>query len=184
MDIIGFSRRYTIYDNGRIYSKHSNKFIKHVNINRGYKVVNLYDNNDELKFKQVHILVAQHYIPNPNNYPEVDHIDNDPSNCHYTNLRWCTHLQNCQNKSLFKNNKTGHSNISIKNNKDRDISYMYQKQYYGIKKTRILKTLIEALCYKFIQILEMKANLFKNSLMILNKKTLSYKDKLYGYHIY
>jgi len=174
MDIEGFTR-YTIYNDGRIYSKRSNKFLKHVNINRGYKVVNIMDDNDEIKFKQVHILVAQHYLPNPNNYSEVDHIDKDPSNCYYTNLRWCTHLENCQNRSMFKNNKLGHSNITIRNVKNKNISYQYQKNYYGIKKCRVFKTLIEALCYKFIQELEMKANLFNNSLMILNKKTLSYK---------
>tara|TARA_Y100000592_G_scaffold27260_1_gene43297 strand:- start:471 stop:1013 length:543 start_codon:yes stop_codon:yes gene_type:complete len=177
MDIKGFPR-YTIYNDGRIYSKRNNKFLKHISINRGYKVVNLYDHNDEIKFRQVHILVAQHYIPNPNNYPEIDHIDKTPSNCHYTNLRWCTHLENCQNKSLFKNNKLGHSNICKVIAKGY-IYYQYSKNCYGVKKRRRFKTLIEALCYKFIQILEIKANLFNNSLMILNKKILNYKEPVF-----
>ena len=173
MDIEGFPN-YTIYNDGRIYSKRNNKFLKHITINRGYKSVNLYNNDCQVKFRLVHILVAKHYILNPNNLTEIDHIDKTPSNCHYTNLKWCTHLENCQNKSLFKNNKLGHSNI-CKTFTKKYIYYQYSKNYYGIRKRRVFETLIEALCYKFIQILEMKANLFNNSLMTLNKKTLKYK---------
>lgn len=45
----------------------------------------------------IHRLVALHFIDNPNGYNEVDHIDGNPTNNHYTNLRWCTHLENMNN---------------------------------------------------------------------------------------
>lgn len=45
----------------------------------------------------VHQLVARAFIPNPENKPCVDHIDNDKNNNHVSNLRWVTHLENMNN---------------------------------------------------------------------------------------
>lgn len=44
--------------------------------------------------KYLHRLVALAFVPNPENYPDVDHIDGNPSNNDASNLRWCTHKQN------------------------------------------------------------------------------------------
>lgn len=52
--------------------------------------------NWERKIKLVHRLVAQNFIPNPNNYPIVMHLDNDTSNCHINNLKWWTASDNMQ----------------------------------------------------------------------------------------
>ena len=60
------------------------------------------------RYIHIHRLVAFCYVPNP--YPEtlikVDHIDTNSTNNHYTNLRWVTERQNCQN---LAKNKTGES---------------------------------------------------------------------------
>lgn len=45
----------------------------------------------------LHRLVAQAFLPNPNNYREVDHIDRDKTNNHVDNLRWCTREENMAN---------------------------------------------------------------------------------------
>lgn len=42
----------------------------------------------------VHRIVAITFIPNPNSYPEVNHIDCDPTNNVVSNLEWCTHQEN------------------------------------------------------------------------------------------
>ena len=64
--------------------------------NKGYLVVSLYDENKKVKVKQVHRLVAEAFIPNPNNLPEVNHKDENPKNPKFDNLEWCTHKQNTQ----------------------------------------------------------------------------------------
>jgi len=42
----------------------------------------------------IHRLVAIHFIPNPDNHPEVNHIDADKSNYSVDNLEWCTRSYN------------------------------------------------------------------------------------------
>ena len=63
--------------------------------NKGYLCVNLYKNSKVYKF-QVHRLVAIYFVPNPNNYPCVNHIDGVKLNNDIPNLEWCTHQQNMQ----------------------------------------------------------------------------------------
>lgn len=45
----------------------------------------------------LHKSVAELFIPNPDNKPQVDHIDTDRLNNHIDNLRWCTRQENCNN---------------------------------------------------------------------------------------
>jgi hypothetical protein len=54
----------------------------------------------------VHRLIAIAFIPNPDNLPEINHIDGDPLNNNISNLEWCTHQYNMQhawNTDLHKN---------------------------------------------------------------------------------
>ena len=44
----------------------------------------------------IHRMVAKAFVPNPENLPEVNHIDGNRVNNHYSNLEWCTHQQNMQ----------------------------------------------------------------------------------------
>lgn len=43
-----------------------------------------------------HVLVAEHFIPNPNNFPQINHIDGNKLNNNVNNLEWCTASQNMQ----------------------------------------------------------------------------------------
>lgn len=51
--------------------------------------------------RYVHRLVAQTFIPNPDNFTEVNHKDNNPTNNCVINLEWCTHEYNMQYKEKY-----------------------------------------------------------------------------------
>lgn len=59
----------------------------------GYLIVHL-SKNGKGKYYSVHTLVAKAFIPNPDNLPEVNHIDFNRKNNVYTNLNWMTHKEN------------------------------------------------------------------------------------------
>lgn len=63
---------------------------------KGYEVIELNHNGVSKRFP-VHVLVAKAFLPNPNNYPEIDHIDTNRENNNISNLRWCTHSMNMNN---------------------------------------------------------------------------------------
>lgn len=60
---------------------------------KGYMQVSLYKDAVETRYK-VHRLVASVFIPNPNNYPQVNHIDGNKANNTVSNLEWVTCSQN------------------------------------------------------------------------------------------
>ena len=62
----------------------------------GYYYVDFYKNKSK-KHKMVHRLVAETFVPNPNNKPEIDHIDTNRKNNQVNNLRWCTKSENQRN---------------------------------------------------------------------------------------
>lgn len=55
----------------------------------------------------VHRLVAEFFIPNPNNYPMVNHIDSNPSNNNVNNLEWCDASHNQLHSFKTTNRKSG-----------------------------------------------------------------------------
>ena len=50
----------------------------------------------------IHRAVAELFIPNPNNKPDIDHIDTNKNNNNYTNLRWVTQAENNRNPITVK----------------------------------------------------------------------------------
>lgn len=72
---------------------------------RGYCYVNLYDNNHKMKSIKIHRLVATAFIPNLNNFPEINHKDENKLNNSVENLEWCDSKYNV-------NYGTGHQRSS------------------------------------------------------------------------
>lgn len=58
-------------------------------VSYGYYIVNLYKNGKTVTFR-VHRLVAETFLPNPNNYPVVNHINEIKTDNRVCNLEWCT----------------------------------------------------------------------------------------------
>ena len=90
-DIKGYEELYQVSDLGRVRSFKSGKWqtLKNRLTPRGYYLVTLYKDGKATN-KWVHKLVAQAFIPNPDNLPQVNHKDEDKLNNAASNLEWCT----------------------------------------------------------------------------------------------
>lgn len=83
---------YTVSDEGLVFDT-VNKTPAVVSLVNGYPTVSL-KNGKQRRSIRVHTLVAQAFIPNPRNKPEVNHIDRVKTNNHVSNLEWCTRKEN------------------------------------------------------------------------------------------
>lgn len=110
-DIIGYNGKYRVSNYGMVLSLQYPNKPKLLSTNRltkdGYPRVALRIDGVQTEFR-IHRLVQAHFISNPNELPEVNHIDGNKENNMYTNLEWCTHQRNMAHASetqLFKSVK-------------------------------------------------------------------------------
>ena len=95
-DIDEYEGIYQISNYGRckrFYKSKPEKILKPVKGSYGYMFYTLAKNGN-IKTFRIHRLVALYFIDNPNNYPEVNHIDGNKENYSIGNLEWCTRSQN------------------------------------------------------------------------------------------
>ena len=85
----------------RYYQSHEPKCLIIKPAKRGYKYVRYTDEKGDNRITSIHQLVARAFIPNPNNYTHIDHINENKLDNRVGNLRWCTAKQN----SEFYHNK-------------------------------------------------------------------------------
>ena len=98
---------YFVYEDGRVWSAKTNKFLKPNHSERGYASVELFNKKGSKRIL-VHRLVARAFIPNPLNLPQINHKDENPTNNDVSNLEWCTSKYNMNYGSGAK---TRHSKI-------------------------------------------------------------------------
>lgn len=98
--IVGYEDFYEVSNLGRVRSFHGKgRILKQQPIRTGYLIVWLYNgkphgNGRCGKAYQVHRLVADAFLPNPNCLPEVNHINENKNDNRAENLEWCSHAYN------------------------------------------------------------------------------------------
>ena len=111
-DILGFEGHYQVSNLGRVKSIkfRTERILKPANNGYGYLFVKLCKNGEQKKFK-VHRLLCQAFLPNPNNLPDVNHKDENPSNNRVENLEWCDCKYNnnygSHNQKVFEKTTNG-----------------------------------------------------------------------------
>lgn len=95
-DIPGYEGLYQVSNLGRIYSFKTGEYLKLGINSHGYTRVSLLKNY-KTRQHNVHRLVALAFIPNPDNKPNVDHINGDKADNKVENLRWVTQKENINN---------------------------------------------------------------------------------------
>lgn len=179
-DILGYENSYIVYDNGIIKSldryiekKHRNgkvvkcfirgHIINHCINNKGYHMVHL-NKNGSSKTYLVSRLVAQAFIPNPDNLPEVDHMDENKDNNCVNNLRWCTRQ--------FNNTR----GIQSRNGREKTSEFRMKKVGIYDKDGNLLKI------YKGIRIAERETGLNNTSISCCCKSNLEQKGRMKNNH--
>lgn len=92
-EIEGYEGLYKVSNHGEVWSERSQKLLKKGKGGRGYHNVVLTKNKKRKTF-YIHRLVANNFIDNPLEKPCVNHIDENKTNNHRSNLEWCTYEEN------------------------------------------------------------------------------------------
>lgn len=92
-DIPNYEGLYQVSDLGRVKSVKRQLILKPMLTKKGYLSVALYKNHSR-KIKPIHRLVAQTFLSNPNNLPQVNHKDENKENNCVDNLEFCTNRYN------------------------------------------------------------------------------------------
>ena len=108
-DIEGYEGLYQVSNIGRVkrlvgFKCNVERFLTGQKDKDGYILLCL-SKDGSIKRYRVHRLVAEAFVPNPDNKPEIDHINTDRSDNRAENLRWATRKENANNPITRKHHK-------------------------------------------------------------------------------
>ena len=140
-DIKGYEGKYKISSYGKVKSlKYKDEKILRPSYDKdGYKQVILYNDGKGKKWF-IHRLVAIHFLPNPNNLPQVNHKDEDKANNAVENLEWCTCKYNI-NHGTAKNKRAKSQGKQVLCITTGETFYSIREagRYYSINKAHIIE---------------------------------------------
>ena len=93
-DVVGFEGLYKVTSCGKVWSCRKNKFMRSAGGPGQYQMIGLWTADGKQVFDYIHRIVAKAYVPNPNNYPEVNHKDEIKDHNWASNIEWCTRNYN------------------------------------------------------------------------------------------
>ena len=133
--------KYLVTKDGRVYSERRNIFLKTFDNGTGY--IKLRISIDSKTYnKYLHRMVAEVYIPNPDNKPEVNHKNGIKADCSVDNLEWNTKAENIRHahdNGLMANcGNKGEFNINSKVT-ETDVLEIYKLKDSGVQRKDIAK---------------------------------------------
>jgi hypothetical protein len=105
---------YEVSNLGNVRNIKTGRILKTKNRN-DYNAVNLCKNGKVIT-KNIHRLVGETFIENPDNKNCIDHIDGDKLNNNFNNLRWCSSSENLRNSKISTRNTSGSKGVSWNKN--------------------------------------------------------------------
>jgi len=120
MKDIGFNGEYKISKNGLIFSIKSNRFLSVCVNSSGYKHTGI-SYKGKRKVLDIHRLLALHYIDNPNNKEQVNHIDGNKLNNTLSNLEWVSASENVKHAHSMKKKKVKRKSKRISEKIKKDV---------------------------------------------------------------
>ena len=153
--VVGFEGCYEVSNLGKVKSlrrtKNNNGFAQNVyerilaQAQTNYPSVSLWLDG-VLTVKKVHRIVAEAWIPNPENKPEVNHIDANRQNNCIDNLEWVTRQENCTHAKVNKLMPSGKNHVKTKVDasdvfaywaRNKDLTHQQIANNFGISQSRV-----------------------------------------------
>ena len=132
---------YEVSTNGQVRNRTTKKILKGRLSKNGYLQVSIkIDATQKFCNRYIHRLVALHFIQNPNNKREVNHIDGNKENNTLSNLEWVTSSENQKHRHLIGHKKTSNRHIGMFNKKGemvKDFNSILEAVAYFNKTSRV-----------------------------------------------
>lgn len=180
--------RSTFDKNGNIHHYRERKLIPHNN-GHGYMAYNI-----DGKHKYIHRLIAEAFLPNPQNKKEVDHIDGNSANNILSNIRWATRTENLCNKNTHPNMRKGQKGCTVVmldsyGNCKRRFDYITQAaEYLNVAPSSIKSAMYDSrkavkTCKGFVFVKEESYNPSEDYSVTLDRKYLSNNNVLSSFSV-
>ena len=131
--------KYYVTDEGRLFDKVTNEEFIPVPNKNGYVYITI-----KRRRLKLHRIIAQHWIPNPENKPQIDHKNRDKTDNSVKNLEWVTAKENCYNRT--SNLKVGERKCDMsftdyKTDRHKDWRHSHRDEYNAKRRERRKSTL-------------------------------------------
>jgi len=166
----GFAN-YSINEEGQVRNDTTGQIKKPTaNKANGYLYVDLYEGNKRTK-RPIHRLVAEAFVPNPDNLPCIDHADGNRQNNAISNLRWAS----------FSQNNSRFETIGVRSQAVKVTHYKEERNRRGGGHIKWLDADLELRFNKISDVADYFGVSIGNISLMLGKGTVGQRGKMRGY---